>query len=66
MVKLLIEVRLILPSQLHLGFLLLKKKKKKKFMFEFEFKLGVNALFIPIFWGHFCFGPYIYFTTFSP
>ena len=35
-------------------------------MFEFEFKLGVNALFIPIFWGHFCFGPYIYFTTFSP
>ena len=28
-------------------------------MFEFEFKLGVNVLFVPIFWGHFCFGLYI-------
>ena len=23
------------------------------------FFLGVNALFVPTFWGHFCFGPYI-------
>ena len=28
-------------------------------MLEFEFKLGVNVLFVPIFWGHFCFGLYI-------